>query len=306
MARPIALDLPPSLMAAAEQLPQPVDYFAGWKAKFFGSLDHVLVFLRSDKASLQRKTVESNQHHRYVLVVCLRTSGVVKIDHRSLPLSPGQAVLVLPYQFHNYLGLEAADLRWLFITFESSRPGAFESFRVRRLDLHTAQFQRLERLLAPATRRSFQGKGDLLLAELAGLLAELRASLPEGATRPRSVPAPSRAGHLIDRVHGELERHPGAAPSIPHLSRKLGLSESRLRTVFRGETGISLGAYLRQHRVHQALSRMHQPGLALYQVAEQCGYRSSAAFSRSFKQLVGLSPRQYRQKHLARRRPTNI
>ncbi|MFP4166053.1 MAG: AraC family ligand binding domain-containing protein [Opitutales bacterium] len=79
---------------------------------------NVLLFVRSSRRTLQQKHLANRMHHRYVLMFALETSGVVSVDGQSIHLNAGNALLVLPYQFHHYIDLEEDAWRCFFITFE--------------------------------------------------------------------------------------------------------------------------------------------------------------------------------------------
>lgn len=88
---------------------------------------------------------------------------------------------------------------------------------------------------------------------------------------------------------------PDLSPAI--ICSALGISRSRLYRIFSPYGGIA--AYIRESRLHtafQALIRSEQISLKLYEIAQSCGFRSNADFSRSFRKQYGLSPKEIRQK----------
>lgn len=289
----------PTIERNAARLPVPRNYFEGLEAEWEWGINRVLAFSRLDRDALQRKTIESSPHHRHVLACCLRTGGTVGLDHRPVPLRPGEGVLVLPYQFHHYYGLESARLCWLFVTFESPAKEVFEVFRNRRLEFDEDGLVHLGRIAAWSLRPGGPDTGRRLVDELQCLLGNLRHGvLARG--RPRAARHGQAGGSIVERVQRALA---GGADGIRELAQAMALSEGRLRALFRAQTGTSLGSYLRQQRLHRAMAAMADPRLALYQVAEASGYSSLAAFSRSFKSLVGMGPRAYRKRNWSRVAP---
>lgn len=77
-----------------------------------------MVFLRTSRSAPQQRNFANRVHHRYVLVLVLETPGKVSLDGERYALQPGDALLVLPFQFHHYIDLADDALRWLFLTFE--------------------------------------------------------------------------------------------------------------------------------------------------------------------------------------------
>ncbi|MFG2499278.1 helix-turn-helix domain-containing protein [Streptomyces sp. NPDC048441] len=91
-----------------------------------------------------------------------------------------------------------------------------------------------------------------------------------------------------------LARHRGVG-TLRGLSRHVALSERRLTTLFRAETGLSpkqAGRLMRFHRARNAVVRPVAAGTApdLARVAADCGYYDHSHLVRDFQQYTGVSP----------------
>jgi AraC-like DNA-binding protein len=73
------------------------------------------------------------------------------------------------------------------------------------------------------------------------------------------------------------------------------MSESNLRAVFRQQFNISLGAYIKNFRAHQAIQLMQNPTISFTDIAFELGFTTLSSFSRFFTNTIGISPRKYRQ-----------
>lgn len=295
----------PALLPDADRLPEPLNYFQGRRRDWSCQTDNVVLFLRKTRATLQRKALESNQHHRFVLVAALESSGVVSVDHREFHLSPGRAVLVFPHQFHYYPGVSSEKIRWLFVSFESETPEAFEPFRLRAIRLTEGALDCLGQILRLALRKSHPLHDNLLASETATLFIHLRSGLGRQQTAKLTGSIPQTGGEgmrILAGVNRSLGLDKGEGHAIRRIAQEYGLSEGRLRFLFRKHFGMSLGAYIRGHVTHQAIGLMKNNRLALYEVADRCGFTSLATFSRSFKKQTGLSPSRFRNRYL---RPKN-
>lgn len=65
--------------------------------------------------------------------------------------------------------------------------------------------------------------------------------------------------------------------------------------LFKRATGRSVFEVVREQRINHAKTLLLDSSLSLEAVADRCGFRSASFFSRSFKQLAGLPPSEYRR-----------
>ena len=84
---------------------------------------------------------------------------------------------------------------------------------------------------------------------------------------------------------------------MSQVAEQIGLSESRTRSLFKQTSGVSLGQYILNYKIHVSLSLLKDTALSISDVADQAGFTSLQAFSRAFKQQTGQTPRDYRNSH---------
>jgi len=89
--------------------------------------------------------------------------------------------------------------------------------------------------------------------------------------------------------------HPDAALKIGDLAARGGLSAFQLDQRIRAMFGLSAGQYLMRLRIGHATERLRRSDDPIGQLALDCGYADQTAFTRQFRKIVGLSPRQYRK-----------
>jgi transcriptional regulator GlxA family with amidase domain len=76
------------------------------------------------------------------------------------------------------------------------------------------------------------------------------------------------------------------------------LSASYFGRAFKQAFGLSPREYVTQSRIDHAKALMSQPGLALSQIALDCGFCDQAHLSRAFHQLVGTPPNKWRRANM--------
>ncbi|MGT2887558.1 response regulator [Streptococcus didelphis] len=83
--------------------------------------------------------------------------------------------------------------------------------------------------------------------------------------------------------------------SLKTLAQTLGFSPNHLSFLIKKELGISFQDYLVQERLKKAKLLLLTSDLKIYEIAEAVGFSDMNYFSWRFKQVVGVSPRQFRK-----------
>lgn len=84
-------------------------------------------------------------------------------------------------------------------------------------------------------------------------------------------------------------------PTIATLGAEVNLSSSRLRHLFRAETGLSMRRYWKVQRLRRARGLLETTFLTVKEIAVATGSGDESHFVRDFKALFGLTPRRYRE-----------
>jgi AraC-like DNA-binding protein len=82
--------------------------------------------------------------------------------------------------------------------------------------------------------------------------------------------------------------------TLAGLARKAGMSRAGFAAKFRGAMGEPPLHYLRTVRMQRAMSLLSETPDTLEKVARAVGYRDAFGFSKVFKKVVGVSPREFR------------
>lgn len=96
---------------------------------------------------------------------------------------------------------------------------------------------------------------------------------------------------VMDHIH----RHYDEPLRLPALADMAGLSVYQLDQRIRSLFHVTGGQYLVKVRIDAACKRLTGTGEPIAQIALSCGYSDQSAFSRQFKQAVGISPLAYRR-----------
>ncbi len=99
----------------------------------------------------------------------------------------------------------------------------------------------------------------------------------------------------IGRALALLHGHPGGSWTIASLARRVAVSRSAFADRFTELVGEPPLRYLTRLRINAAAKRLLSSDDKLGAVATAVGYKSVTAFSRAFKQHMGMTPGKYRE-----------
>lgn len=84
--------------------------------------------------------------------------------------------------------------------------------------------------------------------------------------------------------------------SVKSVADSLFISESYLSRLFKNEVGQTFGDYITYYRMKKACEFLKKPNGKIYEVANLIGYKDQRYFSVIFKKLVGVTPKEFREK----------
>ncbi len=95
-----------------------------------------------------------------------------------------------------------------------------------------------------------------------------------------------------------IDEHYADKIKVDDIANAVYLSSGYLMTVFKKEMGMSVITYLRMRRMEKAKELLLDKKLKIYEVAERVGYDSTNFFSATFRDYVGMSPKQFKEENL--------
>jgi AraC family transcriptional regulator len=106
--------------------------------------------------------------------------------------------------------------------------------------------------------------------------------------------SPNVLRHTIERLRSDVD----ADVSLAALAADAGLSRFHFCRAFKESTGLSPHAWLRQHRLEQAMNMLRDTGESVASIAAALGYSSQTAFAAAFRKLTGETPSDWRRRML--------
>jgi AraC family transcriptional regulator len=137
---------------------------------------------------------------------------------------------------------------------------------------------------------------SLFRQQLTDLLATRLLAAHAGAPAVRQPIVGGLAPKVLMRSIERLRSESDADVSLAALAADAGLSRFHFCRAFKESTGLSPHAWLRQHRLEQAMRMLRETDVSVVAVAAALGYASQTAFAAAFKRLTGDTPTDWRRR----------
>jgi AraC-like DNA-binding protein len=213
------------------------------------------------------------------LIYATRGVMTVHTDHGAWVVPPHRGVWI-PAGFRYRLEMSGAvALRMLYIKVRPrTAPPACSVVNI------TALMREL------IVRTNLMGALDAAVPEQRRLIGVIFDELKSLVAVPLQLPLPQdpRAAQFASLV---ANNSAGKMP-VAKMLRRCGASRRTLERIFRMETAMSLGQWLRRQKLLHALRRL-AGGESVDSVAHELGYNSSSAFIAMFRRELGQTPKRY-------------
>lgn len=245
-------------------------------------------------------------HHHDAFEFCLVNRGTVEwwARDRVYDVGRGNVYITYPGEEHGAVGsvLHPCELYWLHVRLGGAAlPGLTKKATVRlqqglrELPTRTFEisrptrdaFMRIHREHCEPRPHAVAVVRGALLSLLTGVIRDYETWRQSGR---RQVMSPAIAA-IVQR----LTRDPVTPCDMQQLADRAGLGVSQFQTRFRREVGLPIGQYRAKVRNHLARRMLRDTDRPITEAALQLGFASSQHFATQFRQMNGLSPRQYRQ-----------
>jgi AraC-like DNA-binding protein len=259
--------------------------------------------------------VTRNRVHRHSFFEpCIVVSGTGEFEHGPaiFSLREGDLFIANPGVYHEIRSLRTTDLGLYFLAFSTARAsrttrsGELRGLRqetlvefLRSHSVHLPGQSHLIPLFEHAMNLSrndvdemqspFYGDAAILL------LNQVIAALTDSARLSEEDHGDSR---LTNRVAEAIERRLHQPLQIATLARDCGMSERTLRRKWKNSIGSSLTDEINHRRIVRASHLLLLPDMSIAEVGYQVGIESPSQFSRMFRDVKGLTPKDYRRKFL--------
>ena len=258
-----------------------------------------------------QEAFDAHAHEFAELVIVSGGKGLHVTGQDSWELTAGDVFVIAGPREHEYRNLQ--DLRLINILYQPNQ------LKIRLLDLPAAPGYHALFTLEPSWRPRQPSKGRLRLngkemAQISGLADRLEAELTArepgfgfmatalfmqiiGLLSRCYGRNPSPDGNALLRI-GEalshLERNIHQEVNLEELARIAHMSRRSFLRMFQSATGTSPLAWLIEQRIHRACNLLRHSDKRITEIAFEIGFNDSNYFTRQFRKITGVPPREYR------------
>jgi|GEM_PF-1296299 AraC-like DNA-binding protein len=265
----------------------------------------LMVWLCREKIFWQSK----HQHDCYEIMFIGSGSGVCRINDRIYPLLRGDFYAMTPSDVHSFRiesGCEYYNImfdRSLFSDGEWDEFSRFARFREwfgeGAANACACSMQEHEIVILEQLMQRIEGElrkkehgyriaAKSLFFEL--LLTLMRWSSPVGSARTKTSELTA-----FSKVNNHINSHLHEPVSNRTLAGIAAVSPNYFSEIFRKWTGTTVSNYVQHLRIEKARRMLEENKLSIVEIANILGFYDSCHFSRMFRKVTGMSPREYRK-----------
>jgi AraC family transcriptional regulator len=137
----------------------------------------------------------------------------------------------------------------------------------------------------------FRLMDDLSWLAIEGLTIELIAEIARHEVKPYSAKPLPWLSQVEDVIHSRYTER----LTLNGLARSVGVHPVHVAREFHRRVGCTIGQQIRQLRIEQACQMLAQGVASLAEIALGVGFPDQSQFTRTFRNLVGVTPSEYRK-----------
>ena len=121
--------------------------------------------------------------------------------------------------------------------------------------------------------------------------------LAQSVARPQPAATSKMSDYYIKEAINYIEQNFQNNITIENVASVCGINRSYLGKIFKKNTGQSPQEFLMNYRMVKAAELLKLTSLSIADIGSAIGYENQLHFSRAFKNIYGVSPREWRNQH---------
>lgn len=225
-------------------------------------------------------------HPHGELVHVVHGSLGITVDGVEYRLETGQTAVIFPYLTHSYE--KAPDAKTVVILFDPLVTAFDATLLEKKPVCCRMEDSRIYPLMERAVTMIYGKKRKTAIGYLNAVLGEILDQL-ELVDRERT------AGDTTVQLLSYCEEHFSENITVERIAKALFISPNYVSKLFSQKLRTGFRAYINDLRVRKAQILLQETDKKILQIMEACGFQNQSSFNRVFRNITGMSPRQYRQ-----------
>ena len=240
--------------------------------------------------------VERVNHSDHLLIICLDGCGKVRYQEQEQVLRAGQALLLPKGMSHNYQSDDKKPWTIFWVHMDGHLAEQFTSMMFANDEANlifevsnmTEVLLEFEQLLA-CRQATYQFNNFVLASNI------LRKIFSYFISQNQVLLTNDQSQINLQIIDGFLEKNIDSQVTLEEMAEVSGLSKFHFAKKFQKQTGLSPVRYFLELKIKHACELIDRTQLTIKEVSSRLGYDDPYYFSRLFKKIMGISPKQYRE-----------
>lgn len=234
----------------------------------------------------------------WMLLYCMEGGGVIDTGLSRVAITPGQAVIFEPGALISLAPTPEYDTwEYYWVTFLAARhwqewldwPKIGPMIgHLPTTDGRHAELEQAFALLLDNYSRNDAMKTELDHNLLEQVILRCRQLMPPGGQL--------QVDERVKKAQQFIEANFNQPFSVKQVADAVAMSRSNLSHLFKLQTGATVLAWREEQRMMHAARLLRSTPLPVSRIAIECGYGDTPFFCRTFKRLLGCTPREYRKR----------
>lgn len=227
----------------------------------------------------------------YIFLFCTAGSGVIEVNKREYRLCANEGFCIPHFQGHRYWADEAEPWSILFVHFKGDDCSLYplDELNICRFTSQSA-IRRLEFLFSSLFRTL---EHDYTLGNFIYISQTLALILGECFQKTQENSCTDTQNRQVTSCIRYMYNHISENLTLGKLCKALNLSKSTLSSAFQICTGHAPIEFFTRLKMKEACKLLRSGNAYIYETAHALGYQDQYYFSRTFKKIIGTSPREY-------------
>lgn len=238
--------------------------------------------------------------NHFLLHFILKGKGILQLGAQRYPVKAGQAFLITPNNPATYYADEKNPWSYAWVEFDGLKAAEY----ITRTGLSPESPVYIP--CVPKLKDTMPAEQILLhmlahheessLYLISHLYLLLDSMMKYSKTEAKERPGTLKDFYMKEAIH-YMEEHYKENISIEHLADWCGLNRTYFSKLFKESLEITPQEFLMKYRMSKACELLSKTNLPVNEVAAAISYQNPLHFSRAFKKIYGVSPREWRGKN---------